>query len=266
MPLIDRRRFVAAAGAVPLAGGSRATAQVAGTPSAPIARVQPVLDVYFGETVVDPYRWMENPQDPDWLPYLKAQNAHARAELDAIPGRAALQRRVAQLSGDTALTSKVQRAGGRLFYQQRPVGADNFKLFVRDADGIRVLVDPPALGGATGHVSLDWWEASPDGAHLAYGLSLNGSEDSTLHVLAVADARDLPERIADTQGARPQWLNDGSGFFYTQLTGKVATPERFLDARVRFHRLGTDPTADPVLMRRGLYPEVAYDPSRPLRC
>ena len=259
MPTIDRRRLMATAGALSLTGVSRASAATS-APPAPVARVAPVRDVYFGETVVDPYRWMENPQDRDWLPFLKAQNAHARAELDAIPGRAGLQRRIAQLSGDTALTGKVQRAGGRLFYQQRPVGADNFKLFVRDAGGgVRVLVDPTALGGDTGHVSLDWWEASPDGAHVAYGLSPNGSEDSVLHVMAVADGRDLAERIPDTQGTHPQWLNDGSGFFYTQLTGRVATPERFLDARARFHRLGADPAADPIVMRRGLDPAVAYD-------
>lgn len=263
MPFMDRRRFVAAGtatGAASLAGAGRAQpGNPPGAPPAPVARVRPVRDVYFGETVTDPYRWMEDAKDPDWLPFLKAQNAHARAVLDAIPGRAALQRRIAELSGDTALTAKVQRAGGRLFFQQRPAGADNYKLFVREAGGDRVLVDPTALGGSTGHVSLDWWRASPDGAHLAYGLSRDGGEDSVLHVLATADGRDLPERIANTQGAHPQWLNDGSGFFYTQLTGAVATPERFLDARARLHRLGSDPAGDRVLMRRGLDPRVAYD-------
>ena len=31
----------------------------------PVARVAPVQDVYFGETLVDRYRWMENSKDPD---------------------------------------------------------------------------------------------------------------------------------------------------------------------------------------------------------
>src|SRR2546430_12412357 len=46
----------------------------------------------------------------------------------------------------TTLFRSVQRAGGKLFYQQRPVGADNFKLFVREDGGTgRVLVDPTLL-------------------------------------------------------------------------------------------------------------------------
>ncbi|MEO8155292.1 MAG: prolyl oligopeptidase family serine peptidase [Rhizobacter sp.] len=228
-------------------------------PAPPVARVEIVLDTYFGETLSDPYRWMENDKDPEWLPFLKGQNTYARSVLDALPGRAALLKRIRQLSADTVVTPEVQRAGAMTFFEQRPLGADNYKLFVREGGRDRVLIDPTAMGGSTGHIALDWWRASPDGKHVAYGLSKDGSEDSTLRVLVVADGRDLPERITDTQMATPQWLDDGSGFFYNQLTGKVDTPERFLDSRARFHRLGRDPASDPILMQRGLVAGVDYE-------
>lgn len=257
--MIGRRRLIGRAALLPLLPLASARAQMQSTQAPPAAKTGSTKDVYFGDVVTDPYRWMENPKDPDWLPYLKAQNDHTRAILDAISGRATLGRRIQALSDETALTQRVQRAGGKLFYQQRPAGADNFKLFVHEKGSARVLVDPTVMGGATGHVSLDWWEPSPDGRHVVYGVSPNGSEDSVLHVLVTADGQDLPERINNTQGADPNWLDDGSGFFYTQLTGVVGSPERFLDAQARFHRLGTDPSADPVIMRRGLDPHVAYD-------
>lgn len=259
---LDRRALFATASGAVFAGfipKALAAATASDIPPAPVARVAVVKDTYFGETLSDPYRWMENDKDPDWLPYLKGQNDHARAVLDRIPGRDGLMRRIQQLSGDTALTSHVQRAGGKTFYQQRPSGADNYKLFVREGGQDRVLVDPTALGGPTGHVSLDWWSAAPDGAHVVYGLSRDGSEDSLLHVLDVATGRVLPDRIANTQGANPQWLDDASGFFYNQLTGAVDTPERFLDSQARFHRLGADPASDPILMKRGLAPGVEYE-------
>ncbi len=122
-----------------------------------------------------------------------------------------------------------------------------------------MLVDPTAQSSAKSHVSLDWWRASPDGKYVVYGLSKDGSEDSLLHILTVADGKDLPETIPNTEGANPQWLDDASGFFYTQLTGAVATPERYLDAQARFHKLGTDPKSDPILMKRGLVAGVEYD-------
>ena len=46
-----------------------------GTPTKPpVARAEVVHDTYFGETVDDPYRWMENDKDPGWLPFLKAHS------------------------------------------------------------------------------------------------------------------------------------------------------------------------------------------------
>ena len=269
MTTISRRALIAGAvGAAVLTRRSEAAAAAAATtavaaagvvPAAPVARVAVVNDSYFGETLRDPYRWMESDQDPEWLPFLKGQNAHARAVLDRIPGRDKLLTRIQQLSGDAALTRRVERVAGRLFFEQRPAGADNYRLFVEEQGVRRVLIDPTALSTATGHMSLDWWHVSPDGVHVVYGLSKDGSEDSILHILKAADGTDLPERIPDTEGAHPAWLDDGSGFFYNQLTGKVDTPERFLDSQARFHRLGTDPGTDPILMKRGLDPGVQYE-------
>ncbi|HQR49242.1 MAG TPA: prolyl oligopeptidase family serine peptidase, partial [Steroidobacteraceae bacterium] len=230
------------------------------TPIAPpIARVEPATDAYFGEKVTDPYRWMENDQDRDWRPYLEAQNAHTRAVLDNLPGRDALLERIQALSGALPTVAEVQLAGRCLFYEQRPAGANNFKLFVRESGQDRLLIDPTTYDTDGHHVSLDWWEAAPDGSKVAFGLSQDGSEDSTLHVVETATGRVLPERIPQAEGANPQWVPDGTGFFYNQLTGAVGSPDRFLDSRARFHRLGTDPAADPVVMARGLDPRVVFD-------
>ncbi|MEP6886529.1 MAG: prolyl oligopeptidase family serine peptidase [Gammaproteobacteria bacterium] len=267
----DRRQFLAGStGALSMtllpqalfAAPSPAANSAAGSLAAPpVARVDVVHDTYFGETLSDPYRWMENDKDPEWLPFLKGQNDHTRAVLDKLPMRNSLLKRIQQLSGDTVATSRVQRAGGLFFFTQRPKGADNFKLFVRRGEHgpDRVLVDPTLSNAAPGHLSLDWWRASPDGRHVVYGVSQNGSEDSMLHILTVADGSLLTEQIPNTQDANPQWLDDGSGFFYNQLTGAVDTPERFLDSRARFHRLGLDPNSDPVLMKRGLVAGIDYD-------
>lgn len=231
-------------------------------PPAPVAKVQPVTDTYFGEAIVDRYRWMENDKDPDWLPFLKQQNAHARGVLDALPKRDVLLKRIEQLSGDVAAPARVQKAGSRIFYQQRPAGANNFKLFVREAGKAgkdRVLVDPTKLDTKTSHYSLDWWQPSPDGSKLVYGLSKDGSEDSVLQIMDVRTGAILKERIPNTQGANPNWLDDSSGFFYNQLTGKINTPERYLDSQVRFHKLGGNPERDPVIMKRDLDPSVKYE-------
>jgi prolyl oligopeptidase len=87
----------------------------AALPPLPVARVQAVRETFFGQVVVDPYRWMENPKDSEWEPFMRGQDAHARAVLSGIPGRDALKARIAELSGGTALAFNAQRAGDKLF-------------------------------------------------------------------------------------------------------------------------------------------------------
>ena len=62
---------------------------------------------------------------------MRGQAAYARQVLDAIPGRKRLSARIAQLSGDAVVTRSVQSCRGRIFYEKRPLGADNFKLYTR---------------------------------------------------------------------------------------------------------------------------------------
>ena len=80
---LDRRQFLAgSAGALSMSlipASLWAAAAKDTVPAAPVARIDVVHDTYFGETLSDPYRWMENSKDPDWLPFLKGQNDHTRA-------------------------------------------------------------------------------------------------------------------------------------------------------------------------------------------
>lgn len=266
MTVLTRRLFLGASAGVLVAactpssdGPAVVLPKLSDAPAAPVARVEPVSDVYFGEAITDNYRWMENPKDPDWLPFLEGQNKHTRGVIDSIPGRDKILARIKDVTGDIVATNRVQEEGDILFFEQRPAGAESFKLFVREKGADRVLVDPTAMTAEGGHYSLDWWSAAPGGKYVAYGLSKDGSEDSVLHILDTATGKDLAETIPNTQYGSPGWLDDASGFFYTQLTSPPDSPDRYLNSQARFHKLGDDPAKDPVLVKRGLDPKIAFD-------
>src|SRR3954469_11051851 len=91
-------------------------AQAATTPP-PVAPVKPVADTYFGTTVTDTYRYMEDLSSPDVQQSARAQAEPARGVLDAIPGRAALLARIREL--DDSVKERVQfvaLAGGGLVF------------------------------------------------------------------------------------------------------------------------------------------------------
>lgn len=231
---------------------------------APTARVETVQEVLWGQTVSDPYRWMEKNDDPDWEPFLKGQSAQARAVLGAIPGRAALGLRISALSAAVPRAVKIVSRGSRIFYESRPAGEDNFSLFLRTGPRARErrLLDPSGLSEAGQHRSIDWWVPSPDGRHIAVGLSLAGSENSVLRILKVASGTFLPESIDKTNNASPSWLPDGSGFFYNRLAPgpQPGDADAFLNSAAWLHRLGTDPASDRLILKAGLDPRLGGTP------
>lgn len=78
-----------------------------------------------------------------------------------------------------------------------------------------VVLDPAALTGDV-TATIDWYEPSPDGAVVAFGLSTGGSEQSTLRLLDVATGELLADEIPDTRACSLAWERDGGAFVYTR--------------------------------------------------
>jgi prolyl oligopeptidase len=184
---------------------------------APQAPLRPVTTDYFGTSVTDNYRYLENLQSPEVQSWMRAQNAYTRQMLQAIAGRDALASRIQSLLGGDLRRADFMRRGERLFYEVLPVGAQLSKLAYRD--GLQgeehVLVDPATLSkDSAHHFALDWYSPSWDGRYVAYGISEGGSEKSVLHVMEVRSGRKLPELIDRTEDGVVTWRPDNRSFFY----------------------------------------------------
>ena len=209
------------------------------------------VEILHGESIPDPYRWLEQGDDPRTQAWTASQNALTESLLAAVPARARLRARLDELLSIGALSTP-EPVAGRYFYQRRDGRQNQPVLYVREGrDGEdRVLIDPNQLD-AQGTTALDWFYPSEDGRLLAYGLSENGSEQSLLHVLEVDSGAPLPDRIPRTRSADLAWLPDGSGFYYTRYPaeGEVPEGEEHYHRSVFFHRLGTDSARDPLIFR-----------------
>lgn len=257
---IDRRGLLAAGALAFLPLAARAVAHSNAAAAPPVARVDPVTETFFGTTVVDPYRWMENPKDKDWEPYIKGQADYARKMLDSLPGRTALGQRIGELSGTVEIVSSVHVAGPYVFVEKRPAGADNYRLFVRRGLGgkERLLIDPDARRKGDISYAMNYWLESPDGRHVLYGMSPSGSEQAIIEILETESGRVLPDRIDRAQYAQPSWLPDGSGFFFNRLAagGRAGSTSFYKDSVCWLHKLGTDPVQDVKVLARGQFASV----------
>ncbi len=220
----------------------------AATPPVP-TRADAIVETIHGVPVADPYRWLEKADTPEVKAWTDAQNAFMRKALDAYPGRKALEARLWQLYETGSLGIPEVRGGGarRYFYLRRDGKQNQPVLYVRDGvEGAdRALVDVNALT-TDGTRALDWWFPSDDGKRVAYGVSPDGDEKSTLRVHDVATGQDLPDTITRTRACSLAWRPDGKGFYYTRYPARGVFPpgEEEYHRSVYYHALGTDPEKD----------------------
>jgi prolyl oligopeptidase len=223
-----------------------------------------VVDELFGHRIADPYRWLEDPDDPRTREWLTAQDDLFAGELARLPGHDHWQRRITELTRCGEVDVPVWR-GERQFVVQRRPEQEHPALLCREPDGTeRVLIDPGVLD-PTGRTTLDSWVPSNDGRLLAYQLSLGGTEESLLRVMDVATGRDVDGPIDRVRYSPLAWLPAGDGFYYVRRLppDQVPTDETQYHRKVYLHMLGDPPAQDRLVFGDGLdktnYYGVALD-------
>ena len=235
----------------------------------PVAAVRPVSEEYFGSKVTDPYRWLENLQDPEVQKWFKGQDEYTRAVLERIPGRAALLERIAEVNHSAPYrVFDVERlAGEKYFYQKRMANEDIAKLYLREglAGKERLLVDPNQYATERGtHYSFDYYVPSLDGRYVAYGVSPSGSEDAVIRVLDVSTGKETGETISRSWYGGINWLPDNKSFThirFQELKPGMDPAERRLKSRVWLHRVGTDAEADTPVFGYEVDPKIKLEPA-----
>jgi prolyl oligopeptidase len=226
------------------------TSKEPGMPSYPQTPTGPEADACHGESVPDPYRWLEDAGSPATAAWIEAENALTESWLASVPSRAEISARLAQLWDYPRYGVPIE-AGGRLFQFRNSGLEPQPVLYVMESteDDGEVLLDPNSLS-SDGTVAVTSAEPSRDGALLVYSTASAGSDWLTWHVRRVADGSDLPDLIEWSKFTGAVWKRDGTGYFY----GAPAPPEPGREyegetraLRVLFHRLGTDQSADEVV-------------------
>ena len=162
-------------GAVYGGGGGQASAP-AGPPASgpPRAEVQPLEETFYGNKIVDKYRWLEDGTSPETQKWVAEEMVYTRGVLDPLPGREAIHTRLSELLriGDIG----VPRIGGKYYFYTRRDGMQNQPvLYVREGvDGKdRVLVDVNLLA-ADGTIAWTGSSLPSAGNILFTGLRLAG--------------------------------------------------------------------------------------------
>src|SRR5947207_7656833 len=147
----------------------------------PGSRKSDVVDDYHGVRVPDPYRWLEDPDSPETVEWVEAQNRLTSSLLQG-PVRDALVQRLTKLY-DFPRTSVPARRGPYYFFTHNTGLQDQPVLYVQEGSdgGRRVLLDPNTMSD-NAPVALTAIAINDAGTRAAYGLSASGSDRQEISV------------------------------------------------------------------------------------
>ncbi|MFI6478934.1 prolyl oligopeptidase family protein [Nonomuraea sp. NPDC050663] len=215
----------------------------------PTARRDEIVDTLHGTPVPDPYRWLEDPDDPEVKGWLMAQEALYRQEL----GPQRFKERIAELLKSGSVGVPAWR-GERHFFSRRTPEQEHAVYYVVEADGTeRALIDPMALD-SSGLTTLDAVQPDKEGRLLAYQISVGGNEESVLYIIDVATGAQIEGPIDRCRYSPVAWLPGGEAFYYVRRLPATEVPEgeSQFHRRVYLHRVGTSTEDDVMIFGEGL--------------
>ena len=230
----------------------------------PVPPSTDLVEEHFGVKVPDPYRPLEELDSAATRDFVRAQDALTTRYIEALPGRAALRKRLTELYRFERYGTPFS-AGGTLFYR-RNTGLQNQSVLYRakaDGSGARVALDPNRLS-RDGHLAVVGYVPSRDGRYLAYGVSVSGSDWTEWRIRDLQSGRDLPDRLRHTKYYEPVWSADGRSLYYSAFPAPASGAElaaEDLGDRLLRHDLGDATGPDAVVYERRDHADWQYAPS-----
>jgi len=224
---------------------------------------QNVQDVYWGKTVDDPYRFLEQVKDPAVVSWMRGQADASDAILKRLPGRQSIFNTLKEkdLVGGTVISGIQRTAGNRWFYLKRLQGQSQATLVWRDgvSGEEKLLVDPELFTKEKGKPhAIQSFHPSPDGKLMAYGIHASGSEIGNMYVIDVAKGQTVISPIDRIRFASVSWRENSSGLFFSRLRPgfeSMKSTERFADTG-RYYLDLKQPNPDHLIFNASMYPQL----------
>lgn len=226
----------------------------------PKAHKDNTVDVYFGEKVADPYRWLEDDMSAQTAEWVDAENAVTRKYLDNIPMRKNILKRLKETANYEKIGIPFKRQGK--WYVYRNNGLQNQSVLYQmdsptaDTSKQRVWLDPNALS-TDGTVALKGIYFSHNGRYMAYVISRSGSDWEEIYVKDCQTGRDIDDHIVWAKFTGATWLGDG--FYYSAYDapekGRETSAKNSVQ-KIYYHKIGTPQSEDQLFF---------MNPTQPLR-
>ncbi|HSU95281.1 MAG TPA: prolyl oligopeptidase family serine peptidase [Gemmatimonadaceae bacterium] len=224
----------------------------------PIARKSDQSDTYFGTTVADPYRWLENTDSPETKQWIEAENALTFQYLGSIPERAAIKDQLTRIWNYPKYNVPTKR-GKDYFFTENSGLQNQAVLYVQHGlKGVRKMVLDPNTLSTDGTVALGVWDATENGKYLAYAVATAGSDWEEIRVRDVEKGADLSDTLKWVKFSNIAWTKDHKGFFYSRFEepkSENALLAKNTGQKLYYHYVGEPQAKDRLIYERPDHPQ-----------
>lgn len=217
-------------------------------PPPPSTDVKPVTDNVAGQSLTDPYRWLEESKSPETRSWIAAQMSYTEDYLSQIKIRPQIIKRLTELERVESFGLPHER-NGLYFFSKRLPDENQASIYVRKGlhgDDQR-LIDATKLS-ADQNTSVAIQDLSEDGGLMVYSVREGGADEESVHVFDVKARQDWTEMLPKARYFGISLSPDNIGLYYSKVdpTG----------SQVFYHRFKTPASEDPVIFGKKFHDET----------
>ena len=228
----------------------------------PETKKDSTTDNYFGKTIADPYRWLENDTSAETQAWVVAQNKVTQNYLSQIPYREDIKRRLTEI-WNYPKESAPFKVGEYYFFTKNDGLQNQGVWFIKKGltGKEESFLDPNKLT-ADGTAAISLLGFSHDKKYVAYSVAQAGSDWSNIYVMDIATKTKLPDELKWTKFSGAAWKNDG--FYYS----KFDEPAKGTDLsaankfqKIYYHKLGDPQQNDQLIFEDKTNPNLYFGAS-----
>ena len=205
------------------------------------------VDVYFGNSIPDPFRWLEDDRSAETAEWVKEQNKVTFDYLAAIPFRNTIKARMEKLWNYEKVSAPFKEGDYTYYYKNN--GLQNQSVMYRkDAKGTEELFLDPNTFSKDATTSLDGVSFSKDGSLVVYSISEAGSDWRKVIFIDAKTKQSIGEPLVDVKFSGLSWKGNEGIFYSSYEKPKGSELSAKTDQhRLFFHKLGTKQAEDAIL-------------------
>ena len=212
-------------------------------------------DDYFGTTVLDPYRWLEDDTSSKTIDWVTRQNVFTNSFLESIPYRSQLRSRLESLVNYERFTAPVRAGSHYLYYRNNGLQNQDVIYIKNGHDGEEELFLDPNAFDKNGTTTMKMGGRSQDEKHLVISISKAGSDWRELVVFNVERRESTGDTLKWVKFSGASW--NGEGFYYSRYPEpKTGSDYSAFNAfhSVYYHTLGQDQSQDKLVFMDEAHP------------